>query len=105
MRPTNPTAASKSNRFLVWSLFGAVLLLIFWQSLVPRLVHFSNDGPLGQQNAGYVRLPQAFSSVWGDLNGLGFPGGAVAPDVSSVIRWVLGPVGYAKFLVPLTLLV
>jgi hypothetical protein len=81
------------------------MLLFFWPSLVPRLIHFSNDGPLAQQNAGYVRLPQAFSSVWGDLNGLGFPGGAVAPDISSMIRWLLGPVGYAKFLVPLTLLI
>jgi hypothetical protein len=37
------------------------------------------------------------------LNTLGVNAGASLPDVSALIRWVCGPVGYAKFLIPISL--
>ncbi len=104
MKPTTLATATKPDRLLAVCLLGGVLLLFFWRSLVPGLVHFSNDGPLGQVSAAWSRVPQAFTGCWGDLNSLGFAGGAAPMSVTSFLRWALGPVGYAKFLVPVTLL-
>ncbi len=81
----------------------AVLSLLFWKSFLPGLVHFSNDGPLGAQKASWIQLPQGFTGMWADVNSLGGAAGAYPPDINSLIRWFLGPVGYSKFLVPITL--
>lgn len=36
---------------------------------------------------------------------MGWSGGAVQPDPDSFVRWLLGPVGYAKFYIPLALFI
>ncbi|MBZ5570032.1 MAG: hypothetical protein LAN64_19585 [Acidobacteriia bacterium] len=61
--------------------------------------------PLGIQNAAWRQLPAAFAGSWYDLNDLGVSGGAMAPAPSTFIYWVLGPVGYAKFLAPTALFI
>ena len=90
------------------SLATAVILLfilsvLFWRSFVPGYVHFSNDGPLGQQAAKWIHLPEGFTGSWDDLNDTGFSGGAWPLDVNNFFRWLLGPLGYANFLAPITL--
>ncbi|HEY5504434.1 MAG TPA: hypothetical protein VIK28_04685, partial [Sedimentisphaerales bacterium] len=70
---------------------------------MPNFVHFSNDGPLGQLNADWVRLPAAFTAIWDDLNDIGSSGGAFPPDFNALSQWLLGPTGYAKFFAPIAL--
>ena len=86
-------------------LLAAILGLLFWKSFAPGFVHFSNDGPLGQQNAAWHQLPAAFTGCWYDLNDIGSSAGAVSLSLSSLIFWVLGSVGYAKFLTPCALFI
>lgn len=81
-------------------LLAVVLAALFWNNLLPGHVHFSNDGPLGQQNAAWARLPGAFTGIWGDLNDIGNSGSSLAPDLCTLLRWLLEPVGYSKFLAP-----
>ncbi len=103
--PSKSAPAAKSWPFF-FPLFLAVLLaILFWKSFLPGYVHFSNDGPLGQQNAAYAKLPAGFSGVWGDLNDIGNNGGSASPDLGTLFRWVAGPVGYAKFLPPFALFI
>jgi len=102
--------ASTAAPFQRWGpLFGvglaAVLLLLFWKSFLPDFVQFSNDGPLGQQNTQWCQLPQAIAGAWADLNSLGSNGGAFPPDVSTLIRWILRPLGFAKFFAPVSLFI
>ena len=105
MKKTSTTTAPRYHGVLTALLFVVVLALLFWRSFLPGFVHFSNDGPLGQQMTAWARLPQAFLGTWGDLNDIGSNAGSYTPNVSALTRWVLGPVGYAKFLPPLALLI
>ncbi|HEU5123887.1 MAG TPA: hypothetical protein VFW05_07475 [Verrucomicrobiae bacterium] len=93
------------KRFFLWSalILAIVLGLLFWKSCLPGWVHFSNDGPLGVQNSAYTGLPAGLTGIWNDLNSIGFPGGAAAADFTTFVRWLLGPVGYAKFWPPIAL--
>ncbi|HEX3626179.1 MAG TPA: hypothetical protein VH280_12210 [Verrucomicrobiae bacterium] len=84
-------------------LLFAILAVLFAKSFLPGYVHFSNDGPLGEQNAARSQMPGILTGVWDDLNDIGTAGGAAAPDVSAFAGWILTPVGDAKFAVPLTL--
>lgn len=103
-KPKAATASAAPPRGLFFAgLLVAVLAVLFWKSFLPGYVHFSNDGPLGQQNAAWLQLPGAFSGSWGDLNEIGGNAGAAAPDVTALLRLILLPLGteghilYAKF--------
>ncbi len=105
-KPNAVTATVATPRGLFFAGLLAVLLAaLFWKSFLPDYVHFSNDGPLAQQNSAYSQLPEGFTGVWSDLNDIGNSGGAPAPDLCSLLRWLLGPVGYSKFLAPFALFV
>ncbi len=80
-----------------------VLACFFWRSFLPGFVHFSNDGPLGMQSAAWMHLPAALTGQWYDLNSIGDNRGTFSPGLTAALLWLLGPVGYAKFLVPVTL--
>lgn len=83
---------------LLFSLvLAAVLSVLFAESFGPGKVHFSNDGPLGAQNADYLDLPSGMAGAWNDLNSLGFSGGAWPVDITAVVRWVFGPLYFSKF--------
>jgi len=105
MNPNGPKSAANTNKWLIPAFLAVILLLCFWRSLVPGLVHFSNDGPLGAINSEWLRLPSGVFGMWDDLNTLGLAAGTFPPDVSTGLEWGLGPVGYAKFLVPITLMI
>ena len=105
-RPKATTANTAAPRgFFFAGLLAVLLAALFWKSFLPGYVHFSNDGPLGQQNAAWARLPQAFTGMWSDLNDIGNTGGSSAPDLCTLLRWLLGPVGFSKFLAPFALFI
>jgi hypothetical protein len=97
MKTVLPTASPKSRWWIAPLLLAGVLAGLFWRSFLPDYVHFSNDTPLGQQNVDWVKLPSAFFGAWDDQNDTGFSDGAASPGVSVAFRWLVGPVGYAKF--------
>ncbi len=91
----------------MWAIVLLVILLscLFWRSFLPGYVHFSNDGPLGAASAKYLQLPDSLTGCWVDLNLIGESGGSSALGLTTLLRWVLGPVGYAKFLAPVALFI
>src|SRR5690348_3022291 len=95
----------KPNNFWIVSLMAIILALLFWRSFLPDYVHFSNDNPLGMQATAWSQLPGAFTGAWADLNDLGANAGAWPVEISQCIRWMLGPVGFAKFLPPIALFI
>ena len=74
-----------------------IIALLFWRSFDTSLVHFSNDGPLGQQNVGWLKLPEAMTGMWDDLNDVGYAVGTYSASISALIKFIFGPLGYAKF--------
>jgi hypothetical protein len=95
----------KSQALTLAALLAVILLCLFWRSFLPGFVHFSNDGPLGQQNASWLRLPAAFTGSWVDLNDIGTNAGAWPPNLNALCRWMLGAVGYSKFFAPISLFI
>src|SRR5580765_3329317 len=82
---------------------AVILAVLFFKSFLPGYVHFSNDGPLGQQMQAWLQVPQALTGGWDDNNYIGSNGGAFAPGVSSLLHVLLGPVGFSKFFVAISL--
>jgi len=103
----SPVARTKvGSSFLSMAGLIALLLgLLFYRSFLPSEVHFSNDGPLGGLVEEQNQLPQTFTGAWTDLNSIGSGGGAAAPALSSLLRMVIGPVGFAKFFPPCALFI
>ena len=105
MKIKTPPTASRGTFIFAAAILLLVLGLLFWRSFLPGIVHFSNDGPLGMQNARCLQMPEASTGIWYDLNSISSPQCRViypwhCPDLSG---WVLGAVGYAKFLAPIAL--
>ena len=86
-------------------LLAVLLAVLFGKSLLPDFVHFSNDAPLGQQNAEWLQLPASFAGCWDDLNDIGTSVGSMSLGLTSLIMWVLAPVAVAKFFPPVALLI
>ncbi|MGA2787523.1 MAG: hypothetical protein ABSF60_08345 [Verrucomicrobiota bacterium] len=105
MKNTRPAAPNNLPVLKFSILLAALLALLFWRSFLPDFVHFSNDGPLGQQSAGWVRLPAAFTAMWDDLNDIGSNCGTFPPDLNALFQWFLGPTGYLKFFPPIALFI
>ncbi len=105
MKIAPPPAVSKPRQWVAPVLLALILAGLFWRSFLPDYVHFSNDSPLGQQNTQWAQVPAAFLGTWTDLNVAGSNGGAfTTSDVAVLFKWLVGPVGYAKFLAPAALL-
>jgi hypothetical protein len=96
---------SEKHAGLTIVLLAALLMLLFWRSFLPDYVHFSNDGPLGQQNTACLQVPGGFTGIWNDLTSSGFSGGSFTTSISLALHWLLGPTGYAKFLTPIALFI
>ncbi len=97
-KPSNPWPGALA-------LIIVVLVVLFWRSFLPDYVHFSNDWPIGQQNANWIKLPTAMTGMWDDLNGLGLNAAAFAPSVMMLLKSLLSPVMFAKFFPVLALLI
>lgn len=82
---------------------GVVLAVLFVHSFLPGWVQFSNDGPLGALNAAWLRPGPSLTGQWLDIYWLGQHTGSLPLDLNSLFQ-VLGPVGYSKFMPPLSVL-
>jgi hypothetical protein len=105
MKKISTAPASRRNSAYPILLLLALLALLFWRSFLPGYVHFSNDAPLGQQNADWLKLPSGILGLWDDLNDIGSNSGAYSPTISAALNWLLGPIGFAKFLTPIALFI
>ena len=84
-------------------IIGLIIFSVFIDTFVPRLILFSNDGPLGVMNSDTYKDYSIGSSRWVDLNWIGSHGGITPITLTSIITYILGPVYYSKFYVPLVL--
>jgi hypothetical protein len=99
-----PAKAAGPGLAMMALLLFAVLSLLFYRSYVPRLVQFSNDGPLGRMISACHRLPDRFTGSWSDLNLLGSREGPAPPNLSFALQYLLKPVLFSKFYASISLL-
>ncbi len=100
------TPKSKTGRELIL-LLGCLLVAIaalFHKSFLPEQVLFNNDSPLGTYVQDAVKLPAGFTTMWVDLNWLGWEN-PTAADFSMGYLWLFGPVAFSKFWTPLSLVI
>jgi hypothetical protein len=107
----NTKKMSNSGQETFWRSFivlFVVLLVVFsglfYKSFLQGQVLFANDFPLGAAFSSALHMPGQFSGVWSDLNWLGLEGGSAPVDISMMALWMSGPVFYAKFWQPLSLI-
>ncbi len=86
-------------------LYGVVLGFLFRQSFKSDQVLFNNDGPLGVIMALADVAWSAFFGLWQPLNWIGAEIPSALPHLTSLIYFTLGPMGFAKFDVPIALLI
>lgn len=94
----------KRPMLTLFGLLTITLIALFWQSFVPGMAMFANDGPLGLMMSEMYRMPQAMLGVWNDLEGFDHYQGCV-PFSPSALVMMFGPVFSNKFLPALSLLV
>lgn len=104
MKTAVSTASSYPKIAIPFVLLIVVLCALFGPVFMPGIVHFSNDGPLGVQMSDWVRSVSGLTGAWNDLNSIGINSAAFPPSVSTLFRLLVGPVGYAKFYAPISLL-
>src|SRR2546423_15431675 len=82
-----------------------ILGFLFKDIFKPETVLFANDGPLGVLKSNALKTPDAITGFWMDLYWVGINGTALPLGVSNLLLWWLGPIGFAKFYGPTTLLI
>jgi hypothetical protein len=105
MKVAKPTTTTPAGGIFFAVLLAVILAVLFGKSFLPGYVHFSNDGPLGQQNAGWTRLPASFTGSWADLNDIGSSVGSWPLGLTALFKWGLSPVAFAKFFPPIALFI
>jgi hypothetical protein len=103
MKNSKPNTVSWLGGLFAAGLLAVILAILFCKSFLPGFVHFSNDGPLGQQNAAWRQVWPGLTGAWYDLNDIGNNAGSFPLSVSTMIFWALRPVGFAKFYAPIGL--
>lgn len=86
-------------------LLAVLLAVVFWRCFIPSYVLFSNDGPYGGMVAELNRLPTTLLGVWADSNWFGNESLSPALSVSTLLRLITTPLGYAKLLCPVSLFI
>lgn len=107
MNKPSLSGSSPSKRGGTLALLAVLVVVLGWlfsASFRPGQAVFANDGPLGAQVSEIYKMPGAFSGIWSDLYWLGAYGGNYAPNATGVLLWLLGPLAFNKFLVPISLL-
>ncbi len=100
---SNPTP-SRGGFLGAALLLTAVLLLLFHGSLEPGNVLFANDAPLGRLVAQADIVWSNFKAYWVSMDWIGINLPSGAPSFTPISYAVLGPVLFAKFHVPLSLM-
>ena len=104
MKEKRSAASSATRGSYGVGLLVAILAVLFWRSFLPDYVHFSNDGPLGQQSSAWSQMPGALTGMWQDLNYVGSSAGTYTLSISALLHFITSPVGFAKFFPVLALL-
>lgn len=105
MKPTSSLESSLQKR-AIWGFVGLLslcLILLFARGWAPGWVIFSNDGPVGQQNAECRQPADALTGAWADLNWLGTNAGFVSPSITAALGILLGPILFSKLYAPISL--
>src|SRR5258706_16477285 len=105
--PVSKSASKPGNHGLLTALICLVCVLgfVFKDSFNSEQVLFANDGPLGPLKSDALKMPGGFTGFWSDLNWVGTSGGSATVGVTYAVLWVLGPLAFAKFYVPLALII
>jgi len=103
MKPRNTIAATNKPGWYGIALLAAIIVALFWRSFLPDYVHFSNDGPLGEQSAAWLQMPGGITGMWGDLNYIGSNSGTYTLSVTTLLHTILSPVSFAKYYPGITL--
>jgi hypothetical protein len=82
-----------------------IVAVLFYRVFLPGWVHFSNDAPLGVMSSEPIRVPDAFTGCWNDLNAYGYRVPDATADITYALLLIGGPVGFAKFYAPLALVI
>jgi serine/threonine protein kinase len=101
---TESPTTCRRGALLALVVLASLLALVFWRSFVPGYAVFSNDLPLGLLKPEWMQLPSGLTGRWADLTSLGFSAGCFGATISTLLLWVLGPIGSSKFLAPISLL-
>ena len=99
------TPRSRSSAWIAAGVLSVLLLILFHQSFQPGYVLFANDGPLGMLVAQADIVWTNFRAYWQDANWIGVAMPAGSPSISPLLYASLGPVAFAKFHGPLSLLI
>jgi hypothetical protein len=102
---TGSTAGQRGAFWVFLLVLAVVLGALFHESFKPGVVHFANDFPVGNAKAEQYSINAGLTGYWLDLNWLGQGGGAVAPGINALTQFVLGPIGYSKFVPPVVSLI
>ena len=89
------------ERLWIWGfpiVLVVLLVVLFGQGIMPGMVMFSNDGPLGGMIAEQNRAPGTLMGLWQNLNVLGTAAGALPPSLTGFLLCAVGPWFYAKLL-------
>ena len=101
--PRPPQTKGRHPMLVIGGLLAVLLGLLFARSFEPGLVFFSNDGPLGAISSAMTRMPGTLTGLWVDLNSIGSSAGTEYLSISSLLKWIAGPVGFSKFFAPIAL--
>ena len=94
----------RGNGLLLLSVLLALCLgALFYRIFDPAQIIFANDRNFGLVSSAADQLPGNFKASWGDLNWVGYAQVPAFPNVTFIMNWLLGPVGYLKLSVPISL--
>jgi hypothetical protein len=93
--------------FLSCAALLAILLgFLFARALFnPDYVVFSNDGPYGAMVSEHNQMPGILTGIWQDLNWLGGPYPSPSIELTTLLRWAVSTLCFAKILAPYSLFV
>ncbi|MBA4147878.1 MAG: YfhO family protein [Verrucomicrobia bacterium] len=95
---------SRSGWIILIAVLALVFGVLFQRSFDEGFVHHSNDGPLGAISAQADYVIGNVKAYWQNLNWLGGQQPSAMPTVDLLFFAIVGPVTFAKFIVPFSLL-
>ena len=93
----NQSPKIKGGFFLLSGVLLVLLVALLYPAFKSEMVQFSNNGPYGVISSDVWKLPGTFLGQWNDLNWLGNEDVAAPPNMTNLIRLLLGTLGFAKF--------
>jgi hypothetical protein len=99
------SASSRRGWIVLLIALLVVFGVLFAKSFQPQYVHHSNDGPLGAISAQTEYVLGNLAAYWQNLNWLGGHQPSSMPTVDLLFFVLTGPISFAKFIVPVSLLV